>query len=197
MNESWTPTKEAVDYLGKPIESDRDFFVSAPQEIGRVVAAHSSLRKGRMPASGVYRVGFALFKVFLFFLGLLLPLLFPEWLPWINIPALALIFNMVWLPTPQTHEVCSFVGTEGVAIATCWGSRTRSRVRVFRFGPTPIVKCESWQRCTRRGLFAWTEFYCSWNGPDASNYSGRFDSQSERGYDYYLLGKFVEALVSV
>ena len=44
---SWKPTPDATSFSGKPLPPDRDFFVSPPPEVGRVVAAWTDVRQGQ------------------------------------------------------------------------------------------------------------------------------------------------------
>src|SRR5436305_1458122 len=52
---AWTPGPDVLNHAGDPIAADADFFAPPPDEIGTVITAHSTLRRGQRPFSAPAR----------------------------------------------------------------------------------------------------------------------------------------------
>jgi hypothetical protein len=123
----WQPPADVVGHNGAPVDASREYFQSPPAEIGELLTAHSTLRRGQQPfplaARLVLVLGLPVAIVFTFSYladnasrrnrdGIMI-------LGW-SLAVIALL--IAWLKTRFKHT-CSFVGARGVARYTLKGGR--------------------------------------------------------------------------
>ncbi len=117
----WQPTTGVTDHQGKPLLPEQDFFAPPPPEIGEVVSAWTSLVRGKS-SWGAYVVTGAALAGLLAGAGLVEKgLVSGSRYLWPIFSAAAAALPAWWFAR-FSHRV-SYVGTQGVAVLRCSGSR--------------------------------------------------------------------------
>jgi hypothetical protein len=164
----WRPGPAVVDHLGRPLPSDRVFFVEPPPEIGPVVSAYSSLKQGVVPRGAAYQTAATICWAALGFaagwlLGVALPGSDPTAPPCIAAFGALFAGLFAWGMTRFKHA-CHYVGTEGVARFLCLGSRDNLTQRErflfrdafdLRISETEVYGSVAYQKT--RFSFDWTD----------------------------------------
>jgi hypothetical protein len=157
------------DHNGEPRSRGKvyDFFVPAPKEVGGVMSAHSTMRKGEQPLSTSARIawfiGFALLGGLI---GAGIASLFDGrsefWLLFWPL-GLGILGLVIAFYATQFKHFCTYVGREGIARFECSGSRDNlTRQEVFRFRDATEVRTVQTMHYTN-GAYTHTSFKWSWN----------------------------------
>jgi hypothetical protein len=181
----WDPPPGVVDHSGRPIPDAADFFHPPPAEIGEVVKASTTLKKGQRP----YSTGGRLFLVSMTgLLGALLGVFFVlaaglrAGLGQLLIPLLlgGLCAALGALPTRFRHR-CSYVGRRGVTRFVCAGGRDYlARQEIFLFEDAAELRTAQTRHYVN-GVYTGTVYTYTWSGRDGSKryvLSGRYNSRS-------------------
>jgi len=132
----WEPAGDVNNHAGGAISGKDDFFVPPPAEIGEVVSATTTLRKGTEPMSPGARLAVAMIAGAVgLFIGVLIAvnLRTPFWQLFWPVVLGGLGLGIALLSTGFSHT-CTYVGREGVANFMCEGNRdTLTRQEVFCF----------------------------------------------------------------
>ncbi len=155
-----------LNHGGDPLPVNGDYFVEAPAEIGPLVSAHTTLRKGQRPWSLPARlVVFALATFGGLCLGAGIDLVF-DLLPdfwsfvWpILCPAVA--FLVALYLTSFTHTV-TYVGADGVARYSCGGTRSNVKTNeVFLFRDATHLRTSTTHHYNK-GAYQYTSYAFTW-----------------------------------
>jgi hypothetical protein len=163
----WSPGPGVTGHGGRALLSDGDYFVPPPAEIGTVVSAYTSLRKGVRPrgalvcvlaAAGLATVGLVLgWSVML--------LIEPKDStagPCVG-GILALLGALSGWALARFKHACSYVGREGIARFVCTGSRDHLTVKeVFLFRAAAELRTSATQRYSS-GVYQGTDFRFDWS----------------------------------
>jgi hypothetical protein len=132
------PPTEMRNHAGDPLPGGLDFFVPAPEEVGPVMSAHTTLKVGQEPWTAGSRLllaaGLSLFGlVGGLFITSAASVRSPFWLvAWPGGLMLLILFIVIGV-TGFSHT-CTYVGRDGVARYTCSGRRDNiETAEVFRF----------------------------------------------------------------
>jgi hypothetical protein len=135
----WAPTDTVTDHLGRELRSDRDFFMAPPPEIGEVITAFSSLTHDHKPNRATdfvacLVVAAAGFAGFMHLSNKLLPA--NEVVSYCVGAAGAVLAFFLGRAVfnPRAIQLCSYVGSRGVARFLCRTNRGRiTEANVFLF----------------------------------------------------------------
>jgi hypothetical protein len=172
-------------HAGDALLRDADFFHDPPAEIGPLLSAHTTLRRGQQPWSPAARAGLALC---LSAIGLVAGLLICAaaevrssfgLFAWPAGLAL-LVLLIVYLATGFRHT-CTYVGRHGIARFVCSGSRDRIQTaEVFRFDEATDLRTSQTLRYVN-GVYQNTTYNFTWhdiNGRARYRIGGTHNSQA-------------------
>jgi hypothetical protein len=180
----WRPDAQVTNHKRSRIPQDSDFFAPPPAEIGGILTAHSSLKRGEVPRTPRVRfarsfmavVGVCLFGiVILNFVdtGAILWRLF--WIAGLPI----FVGWCVWTASRFEHTV-TYVGTNGISRIKCRDERNRIPVvEVFCFAAASELRTGQ-TRHYRNFAYNGTTYQYTWsigNGQNVYQLSGRHSSE--------------------
>jgi hypothetical protein len=193
--------KPVTNHGGDTLPRDIDFFVGAPQEIGPLVTADSSLRQHMKPRSAAARAAIILVSAII-----------TAWLMVVVVFAIRpreKFFYFFWpmvlgglaaliagLATRFKHR-CSYVGRDGVARYQCTGDRDRvSMSQLFVFRDAAEVRTGQTRRYVN-GVYQGTDFTFTWSdvaGRTRYVHRGTYKAEggNPRTSDPYHFGKSAE-----
>ncbi len=174
----WKPPTNLTDHAGNVIPQDRVFYVSPPSEIGEILSADSTFKKGGKPrkidwsgiSTGIITALFCGFAVggvvwvIIFLIMVNLSIRESSLLTWIplSVGAVVAIFALR-LFSATKMAVCTFVGTNGVA-RSVWHDNPQQRLpEVFRFDKATGLRIYRLARYVNRAYqettynFNWTD----------------------------------------
>jgi hypothetical protein len=221
---TWKPAESVTNHAHEPLESEKDFFVPPPLEIGTVTNASTTMREGARPmttgnrflitglvAGGGMVLGYLALSYFKISNG---------WLQFACLGIGPLVLGLIaWFQTGFTHTCC-YVGTEGIASFQCKKSReniTRSEVFLFQNASTLRTSLETVYRkyhapnggiggliasSLMKGTYEGTDYKFAWSnggGRPVFEISGRYHSEKDHppsDHPYYF-GKAAEYAWSV
>jgi hypothetical protein len=156
----WHPGPEVTHFNGTPLAGDLDFFVLPPREIGTILYAHSTLRRGKMPWNPVARLFLAVMC------GLIGGVLGLVVFAAMAVPGVAVVPALIgmwvgWFATRFKHR-CYYVGTTGCAYFQCGGNRESLIVSdVFLFRPG--LRCDATTTARyENNVYMSTSYNVSW-----------------------------------
>lgn len=123
---------QVTNHIGAPLEADMDFFVTPPPEIGELLSAYSSMRRGKPPRAKAARWGWILSAALSGIgLGVAVNLFFSvESRTWCIV--WPLLLGLVGLAVGGFVMACthwvSYVGTKGYAKYSCSGERSNVKL---------------------------------------------------------------------
>ncbi|MBI1915203.1 MAG: hypothetical protein HYS12_10760, partial [Planctomycetes bacterium] len=161
--DGWEPAGDVNNHAGGPISGKDDFFVPPPTEIGEVVSATTSLRKGTEPMSPGARLTVAIIAGAAgLFIGVLIAvnLRAPFWQLFWPVVLGGLGLGIALLSTGFAHT-CTYVGREGVARFRCSGSREQVKEEVFRFADATELRTSQTRHYTN-GVYQNTAYNFTW-----------------------------------
>ncbi len=152
---------------GEPLHPKADFFAEAPEEIGPLVSAYSSLHQGVEPWTLGGRLGLG---AGIGFVGLLLTFFIvaainPRESIWYVFWPLILfvIFGGIAMACTGFTHSCTFVGRDGVAKYTCTGSRDSvTGEEIFRFRDAAELRTAQ-TRHYYNGAYTGTSYTYTWS----------------------------------
>jgi hypothetical protein len=159
--------REVRDHGGGQLPYDADFFVKAPREIGPVISASTTLRRGMRPWDAGPRLGLAFGVAFG---GLLIGALIdlaanvrnPFFLILWPFGFAALAFGIAMACTMFSHT-CTYVGRDGCARFVCSGDRDNlSTDEVLRFRDATELRTQQTLRYVN-GVYQNTTYGYNWN----------------------------------
>lgn len=170
MLDDWRPQQEVTEHSGEPLPADAFFFVSPPTEIGEVVTAHSSVRRGKpleptgwrlLLAGGLTAVGDFIIWLVLHSdteIGSLL-----MWMLLFSVPA----FLITFLVSKRT-AVCSYAGSLGIARFRLKRDPDKTRrPEIFLFQNAVELRTSQTRHYTN-GVYTGTNYEFIW-----SNFQGK------------------------
>jgi hypothetical protein len=206
----WSPGPGVVNHAGDPIGPDWDFFAPPPPEIGEVITAHTTLRRGKAPPSLGKRFALTFLPGFAA-IGLLQYAGYDDVL--IQVGAFVVLFLIGAYFARFAHR-CSYVGAGGVARYWCRGHRGRiKKSEVFLFRDAAALKT-SQTRHYHNGVYSGTQYAFRWrDAADRHVYklSGTYYSEkkppkpkdpfhlassAERAWSLHLLGRAQDELAA-
>jgi hypothetical protein len=167
-------------HAGEPLPPDVEFFAPPPPEIGALISANSTLRRGKEPWSlaarlawffGVAGVGLA---VVLVFIVAKLPVAAVALTSFV-----ALVGALVSLWVTRFAHFCSFVGQEGLARYRCRGERDNVHGDMFLFRDAHELRTAQTRHYYNGGYtgttydFSWTDVH----GRRVYTLTGRYNSE--------------------
>ncbi len=167
----WAPQPSVTDHLRGQLAPDLDFFVQPPQEIGEVVSAYTSLKRGveaKSAGARIATVGVAAAAGVAAGAGLDYQTGLSPLCSAVSVSIAALI---AWGKTRFKH-FCNFVGTDGCAEFKCNGGlRNITEKRLFCFKDAWAVLTSTTRHLRARRLgrgtvYAGTSFDFSWYRPE-------------------------------
>ena len=183
---------ELLTHAGHPIEDEDDFFVEAPSEIGTLVSAFTTLKKGKTPRPLivqiivgllVYFVCFGLAASFVAAMRWPLQMIADDIAFVFVIPGLvSLVFGITGFWVMGFSHTCTYVGTKGIAWYQCRGSRDRfTRTDVFLFKNADDLRTSQTRQYVN-GIYSGTNYNYTWStekGKVIYTLAGRY--RSEKG----------------
>jgi hypothetical protein len=206
--ESETENEEIRNHAGSPLSPKDDFFVGPPEEIGDVISAYTSLRKGVEPMTPGARLGGAIVAgVVGLALGIVIALAIKNAFFQIVVPLSlgGLGLAIVLFATGFKHT-CTYAGKDGVARFRCRGSREEVTGDVFCFKDASELRTSQTRHYTN-GVYQGTHYSFSWTdiggrtrfvisgqhrseaGTPANKDQYHFATASERAWTIYLLNQ--------
>jgi len=161
--DEWEPAGDIANHSGGAISGRDDFFVPPPPEIGDIVSATTTLRKGTEPMSPAARMTAALIAGAV---GLVIGVVIavnlknPFWQLFWPILLGGLGLGIALLATGFSHT-CTYVGREGVARYRCSGSRDQIKEEVFRFADAAELRTSQTRHYTN-GVYQHTAYNFTW-----------------------------------
>jgi hypothetical protein len=201
--------REVRDHGGGQLPYDADFFVKAPKEIGPVISASTTLRRGMRPWDVGPRLGLAFgiaFAGLIFgvFIDLAASVQNAFWIIVWPFGFAALAFGIVMACTTFSHT-CTYVGRDGCARFVCSGDRDHiSTDEVFRFRDGSELRTQQTLRYVN-GVYQNTTYGYTWNdvggrtrftvagshkyenGQPPTDDAYHFARSAELAWTYYLL----------
>ena len=200
---------EIRNHGGASLSAKDEFFVDPPEEIGPVISAYTTLRKGAEPMSQGARLGTAIVAgMVALIIGVVIALALK------NAPALQILIPLslggaalgiaLWATSFKHH--CTYVGRDGVARFTCSGSREAVTGDVFCFKDAFELRTSQTRHYTN-GVYQGTQYSFNWTdvgGRSRFTIAGRHNSEqgtpaakdryhfaaaSERAWTLYLLNQ--------
>ncbi len=183
--ELWQPNHGVTTPAGTPIPDGTLFFAAPPEEIGRVLSAACSLRRGGRLDYSVRRLGGAVtFGFVCLFVGGLGAMMlndnqFPGWLPLLVSFAVGAVLG--YIATPEPHR-CWYVGEDGFAFLDYGGQeRPLGKAHTFRYADAAELERNEvrtlmyfvytgtnytflWKDAAGKKVFDLTGVYWSWKG---------------------------------
>jgi hypothetical protein len=166
-NEQPSASEPINNHGAEPLYPDSDFFADAPPDIGPVVSAYTTLRRGVEPWSGAGRLGLG---AGVGLVGLLLGFFIVAaadpfesfWYVFWSLIFATVFAGIAVLCTGFKHT-CTYVGRDGVARFTCNGSRDNvSGEEVFRFRDAAELRT-SQTRHYYNGAYTGTSYSHTWS----------------------------------
>ncbi len=193
--------QEVRNHNGDPLSEDIEFFVPPPPEIGPVLTAYSTLRRGVHPRPAAFRAGLAMLVggAALVFTALLVAAARPRGAaPYVFWPSLAglLAAGIAFLATRFRHQ-CSYVGREGVARFWCAGDTDRlTRTEVFLFRDAAEMRTSQVRQYVN-GAYTGTDYTFTWTdvaGQKRYVFRGRYHSAkgTPKAKDPFHFGRSAE-----
>lgn len=200
--------EEIRNHAGSPLSPKDDFFSAPPEEIGDVISAYSSLKKGVEPMTPGARLGGAIVAgVVGLAIGIVIALAIKNAFFQIVLPLTlgGIGLAIVLLATGFKHT-CTYVGKDGVARFTCRGSREEITGDVFCFKDASELRTSQTRHYTN-GVYQGTHYSFTWTdiggrsrfaiagqhrseaGTPANKDQYHFATASERAWTIYLLNQ--------
>jgi hypothetical protein len=182
---AWIPPEGMMTHAGKPIPSDLEFFAAPPSEIGKVTSAYSTLTTSTQPLSTTQRVfrsllwgiGFAVIAS-LILMALRIPLPYNA-VGGVIIGAIATVVIYTYILV--FHQVCSYVGEQGLAEYTIQGSRLdQPKARIMCFKDAANLYTSQVRRYVN-GAYQGTDFRYSWQIPGGKPFEIRGTHHAQKG----------------
>lgn len=170
--DGWIPATGVTGHDGQNLPIDNDYFVAPPGEIGPVVSAFTSLRKGVVSRGSSWCLFVALaWGTAGFGLGwLLMSLLFPKdpSAPPCGGAFLACLGALFGWAQARFWHACTYVGKCGVARFECAGQRSRLvRREIFLFQEASNLRTAV-TRHYRNGMYQKTTFHFDWRDSEGA-----------------------------
>jgi hypothetical protein len=193
--------QEVRRHNGDPLPRDVKFFVPAPPEIGPVLTASSTLRRGVHPRPAAFRAGLALLvggSVLIVTALLVAAFGSRDPVPYVIWPSLAslLAVGIVILATGFRHR-CSYVGRAGIARFSCAGDTDHlTGEEVFLFQEAAQLRT-SQTRHYVNGAYTGTDYAFTWTdvaGKTRYVFRGRYRSAAgtPKAKDPFYFGRSAE-----
>jgi hypothetical protein len=206
--ENTEENEEIRNHAGSALSPQDDFFTPPPEEIGDVISAYTTLRKGVEPKTPGARLGGAIVAgVVGLALGIVIALAIKNVVFQIIVPLSlgGLGLAIVLFATGFKHT-CTYVGKDGVARYTCRGAREEVTGSVFCFKDASELRTSQTRHYTN-GVYQGTHYSFSWTdiggrsrfviagqhrseaGTPANKDQYHFATSSERAWTIYLLNQ--------
>jgi hypothetical protein len=155
------PLGEVLNHNRQPLPRGLDFFVAPPPEIGLLLSAFSTLRRGRKPWPIGARVGLLVGAIVSGVLSAVFFAFGRQGVLAVLAAVLTLVAALVvWLVTRFNHR-CTYVGQLGAARFTCHGGRRNVRGRVFLFAEATELRTAQ-TRHYYNGAYTGTDYRFTW-----------------------------------
>jgi hypothetical protein len=171
---------------------DRDFFVPPPADIGPVLSAHSTLKKGARPLGPGPRIAvivvIAAVGAALLLLGYHYVEAPRDWFAQLAVGGLGGALGGLggWAAT-RLQGQCTYVGRAGVARFVCAGRRDQIvKAEVFLFQNAVHLDSVATEHYSQAGVYKWTDYRLSWSdkqGHVIFEIKGRYHRRVNRGRD--------------
>jgi hypothetical protein len=192
---------EVRNHNGDPLPDDLEFFAPAPPEIGPVLTASSTLRRGVRPRPAAFRAGLAMLVggAALIVTALLVAAARPrDAVPYVFWPSVVglLAVCIVLLATRFRHH-CGYVGRAGVARFSCAGDTDRlTRAEVFLFRDAAELRTSQVRQYVN-GAYTGTDYAFTWTdvaGQKRYVFRGRYRSAegTPKAKDPFHFGRSAE-----
>jgi hypothetical protein len=202
----WEPGEDVKNHSGADLSGKDDFFVPPPAEIGEVVSATTSLRRGTEPMAPGARLTLA---IAVGTVGLIIGLVIavnlktPFWQLFWPVVLGGIALGIALLATTFKHN-CTYVGQEGVSRFTCSGHREQASEDTFLFADASELRTSQTRHYTN-GVYTHTAYNFTWtdvggrvrfviNGSHKSEgntpptrHQFHFATAAERAWTIYLL----------
>ncbi len=159
----WTPASTVTGHQGDRLDPECDFFVLPLREIGAVISAYTSLKRGdeAKPTAARFRTAGVWFAVG-YVVGLGLGALFTRTLTPILATFVAFLPAIIGWRTTRLKGFCNFVGAEGCAQFSCRDKHENiTEKSVFLFKDAWALS--TWRgRRVRDSRHTYTPFYFDW-----------------------------------
>ncbi len=168
-----SPKETLTDHGGGALPDNSDFFAAAPEEIGPVLSAHTTLTTAKQPWNAGARlivigisglIGLAIGSVAVYLIGPLQDI-------WYAIhPTVGSVggVTIAFFRTRFSHA-CTYVGRDGVAKYTCAGNRDRIvRAEVFCFRDAAELRTGQTRRYVN-GAYTGTTYFFNWTDVGGRN----------------------------
>ncbi len=206
--------EEVHNHNGRPLPRQVDFFAEPPREIGPLVSAYSTLRRGKKPWSGAGRLAWVLFACGAgLLLGVFLALATRTYgLAWLGL-VFALGGGLLSFALTRFAHVCTYVGRDGVARFRCSGNRHNLTEKIFLFRDATELRTSQtrhyyngvytgthysfvWTDVNKLKVFALAGSYRSQEGNPAAKDPYHFAVSAELAWSLYLLDQVQPQLTS-
>jgi hypothetical protein len=169
---AWQPHEQIVRHAGMPLESETEFFVAPPQDIGEVITADSTLRYGKQPISPLLRcvLSLVLGAALVLFVGGIVVMSDLKLDPSIILLGClgGFVVAAIAFFTMGFKHVCTFVGAAGIARYTLKGDREqepREELLIFEDASNLTT---SQTRHYHNGIYTGTAYEFKWTDVDGA-----------------------------
>jgi len=181
----WRPDEQISRHAGVPLETETEFFVGPPQDIGQVITADSTLRLGKQPIPPFLRCVLSLLiggAVVLLIVGIavMAGLMLDVIIILLGFMG-ALVVAAIAFFLMRFKHVCSFVGTAGLARYTLKGGREQEPREELLFFEDAENLTTSQTRHYHNGIYTGTAYEFKWTDADGAclfKLSGQYQSKT-------------------